>query len=107
MAEAPTIQWTGESGNTYKYWIHPIGAPFKDAAGNYIFAKETEANRWRPIYIGQTGSLRDRLTSHEKEECARKNGATHIHAHTNDKGEQARLDEETDLVRKWNPACNG
>jgi len=57
MAEAPTIQWTGQSGKTYKYWIHPLGTSLKAVAGNYIFATETDPNRWRPIYIGQTGDL--------------------------------------------------
>lgn len=102
----PDIHWEGESGRRYGYWIREIGTSFKDKPGNYIYAKETEPNRWRPIYIGQTGSLADRLADHEKEECALENGATHIHAHVNTGGEQARQAEETDLIRRWNTACN-
>jgi predicted GIY-YIG superfamily endonuclease len=102
----PDIYWEGESGAKYGYWIHPIETDFKDAPGNYIYAKETEPHRWRPVYIGQTSSLKDRLADHEKEMCAKDNGATHIHAHTASDDESKRLAEEADLIGKWNPVCN-
>lgn len=103
----PDIHWDGKSGQKYGYWIHEIGSSFKDEPGNYVYAKETEPRRWQPIYIGQTSSLADRLADHEKEACARRNGATHVHAHTTPGGETARRNEEADLIAKWNPACNG
>ena len=71
-----TIEWPGASGKRYKYWILPINAVLKDAPGNYIYAKETESRKWSPLYIGQTTSLRQRLTSHEKEASAIRRGAT-------------------------------
>lgn len=74
---APDIYWSGESGKEYGYWIHKIGTSFKDEQVNYIYAKETEPGRWRPMYVGQTSSLADRLADHEKEACAKPNGATH------------------------------
>ena len=97
--------WSGLSGEKYKYWIHPLGTTFKALPGNYIFAKETSPDHWLPVYIGQTESLRDRLGGHEKEACAKRNGATHIHAHLNS-SKQARLAEEKDLILKWKPPCN-
>ena len=66
MAE-PEIYWEGASGKKYDYWIHKIGTTFNDTSGNYIYAKESSPARWRPVYIGETGSLRDRLADHEKE----------------------------------------
>lgn len=102
----PDIHWEGQSGKSYGYWIAPIDASFKDVPGNYIFAKETKPNQWRAVYIGQAESLKERLSNHEKEPCARRNGATHIHNHTNSAGENARRAEETDLIRKWSPVCN-
>jgi len=102
----PDIHWEGQSGRTYGYWIHPLGTTFKDEPGNYIYAKETSPGRWRPIYAGQTASLGDRLADHEKEACARRNGATHVHAHTSAGGESTRRAEESDLIAKWQPACN-
>lgn len=104
---SPDIRWEGASGDKYGYWIHPIGTAFKDEAGNYIYAKETSPNEWAPVYIGQTSSLKDRLADHDKEPCAKKNGATHVHAHTDSAGEAARLGEEADLVERWAPVCNG
>lgn len=106
MAE-PDIQWEGKSGKRYGYWIHPIDTSFKDAPGNYIYAKETQPRRWRPVYIGQTSSLEDRLADHEKEACAKRNGATHLHAHTSSGTQSIRRAEESDLIDKWSPVCNG
>jgi hypothetical protein len=88
------------------YRSYPIGTQIKDESGNYIYAKETTPNRWRPIYIGQTSSLMDRLVDHEKETCAKRHGATHIHAHTSSSSEQVRKREESDLILNYSPACN-
>lgn len=100
------IHWPGQSGRTYEYWIHPLGTAFKDAPGNYVFAKQNSSGSWVPAYIGQTGSLRDRLADHEKEACAHRNGATHIHVHTSSSVESIRRNEESDLIARWQPACN-
>jgi hypothetical protein len=106
MNEADTILWDGKSGTEYKYWIHGIDAAFDEVAGNYIFAKEVTPGSYRPIYIGQSKNLGTRLENHEKEACARRNGATHIHVHTTPSGEKARKAEEADLIRRWKPVCN-
>jgi hypothetical protein len=103
--EARTILWTGQSGSKYKYSIYKIGTNFKDIAGNYVYAQETKPNSWSPKYIGQTNSLKNRLSNHEKESCAIRNGATHIHVHANS-SEVSRLSEEKDLVVNWKPPCN-
>ena len=100
-----TCDWTGKSGKKYKYYVHPLGANFKDEGGNYIFCKKNPQGRWTPQYVGQTNSLKDRLGHHEKEACAKRNGATHIHAHLNST-ESSRLVEEKDLVTNYKPTCN-
>ena len=105
MAE-PDMYWEGASGKKYGYWIYEIGTTFKDTPGNYIYAKETKPRYWRPVYIGQTSSLSDRLADHDKEACAKRNGATHIHAHTSSDSERDRRAEENDLIDKWDPVCN-
>ncbi|HXG28617.1 MAG TPA: hypothetical protein VNJ47_07205 [Nevskiales bacterium] len=104
----PDIYWEGASGQKYGYWIHGFNTAWKEASGNYIYAKETSpgSGRWVPIYIGQTKNLADRLADHEKEACARRNGATHIHAHVSSSDEAARKREEADLIAKWKPVCN-
>lgn len=107
MAEAKTIMWPGLSGKEYKYWIYLIGTTFKEEAGNYIFAKEIKQKTWSPCYIGQTKNLNQRLENHEKETCATRNGATHIHVHLTPGGETVRRAEESDLLQKWSTPCNG
>jgi predicted GIY-YIG superfamily endonuclease len=102
----PDINWEGVSGKKYGYWIHKIRTEFKDEPGSYIYAKETKPNSWAPVYIGQTSSLKNRLADHEKENCAKRNGATHIHAHTSSNTEETGKAEEIDLIRNYRPVCN-
>ena len=105
MAEK-TIMWSGASGKEYKYWIHPIGTSFKDTPGDYIFAKETAPDRWAPVYIGETDSLKKRLSNHEKMPCVKRYGGRHVHVHTSSADEKTRTAEESDLLKKWDPPCN-
>lgn len=105
MAEE-IIHWTGASGKKYKYGIYKIGTSFKDCPGNYIFAKETSPGHWRPLYIGETEDLRDRLSDHEKMPCVTRNGGTHVHVHVSSSDTDVRRIEENDLLDKWDPICN-
>ena len=105
--KAETIDWTGQSGQKYRYWIYPIGTTFTAVPGNYIFARETEPARFRPIYIGETSDLSERFDNHHKMACIKRHAATHIHVHQNDGGQVSRRQEESDLIAKWNPTCNG
>lgn len=106
MSDLGTIDWQGQSGNTYKYWIYKIGTSLKAEGGNYIFTKETSPNYFVPVYIGQTNNLDIRFDNHHKKDCITRAGATHIHAHLN-ANERDRLNEESDLIAKWKPSCNG
>ena len=105
MSNGPAIDWPGASGKRYRYYIHPLGASFPARPGNYIFAKEVRPGYWAPCYIGQTENLAERLGDHEKEACAKRHGATHVHVHENSVSATRRA-EETDLIRKWQPPCN-
>ena len=107
MAEQ-TINWHGKADKAYYYWILPIGSSMKPEPGNYVFARETEPGRFAPLYIGQTGNLKERLTDdHEKMPCIRERGATHIHTHASSEIKGDRLSEESDLIERLNPPCNG
>ncbi len=103
----PTIEWTGASGRSYRYWIYLPGTQFDAKPGNYCFAKEVSPGQYVPLYFGQTIDLSERLDSHHKMGCARLRGLTHIMAKVNEGGEAARLREEADLIARWKPACNG
>jgi len=102
-----TINWPGSSGAKYKFDIYEIGTNFNSLPGNYVFSKETKPGMWAPIYIGQTKDLSERFNDHHKMEMITRHGATHIHVHDNHYGEQARLIEEADLIKRWSPPCNG
>lgn len=106
MSEAPEVTWTGSSGRKYKYRSYPLGTSFTEVPGNYIYAKQTTPGRWSACYIGQTDNLGQRLADHEKESCAKRYGATHIHVHRNDSGESTRKAEEKDLILGAQPPCN-
>lgn len=101
-----TCNWAGKSGKVYSYHVFPLGFAFKgDQPGNYIYAKTVAPGKWVAQYIGQTKDLKDRLGDHEKEACAKRKGATHIHAHLNPTV-VARLVEEKDLIQNFDPSCN-
>ena len=95
----------GNQMHKYKYWIYPMGTSFKEEPGNYIFAKQTPGS-WSPCYMGQTKNLNERLENHEKEACAKRHGATHIHVHLTAGGEAVRKAEEKDLIIRWKSPCN-
>ena len=102
---AKTCDWTGKSGTKYNYTIYQIGGDWNDVGGNYIFAYESSPHTWTAVYIGETESFKDRLPNHNELPCIKRNGGTHIHAHTNENSE-ARLAEERDLLANHTTACN-
>ena len=104
MNDVPTITWLGQSGKHYRYWICPLGSYLGYEPGNYIFAKETTPGHWVPCYIGQTENLSTGVG--DREAFARRNGATHIHAHLKPGGEAVRRAEVTDLNVNWKPHSN-
>jgi hypothetical protein len=106
MEEAPIWFWTGISGTEYRFAIYPLGTSFNELPGNYIFAKQAPNGSWETCYIGQAENMKERLSNHEKQACAIRHGATHIHAHVNFIGEQARCIEEKDLILRHEPPCN-
>lgn len=106
MTDVPTVIWTGASGKKYTYYVYKLPPNFVAKPGNYIFAKTNSQNQWEAAYIGETENLSERFDNHHAMPCINRNGATHIQAHVTNGGKQARLNEETDLVRNYNPTCN-
>ncbi len=103
-----TIHWDGVSGSKYKYLIYPLPIPvFNSTPGNYVFVKETEPGSYRPIYVGETSDLSERFDNHHKMPCIQSEGATHITVHTSGSNADTRRAEESDIVNKWSPTCNG
>ncbi len=102
-----THPWNGFSGRTYIYQVLPISKINElSGPGGYIFAK-VFGGYWVPIYVGQTSNLSERFDHHHAMPCIRRNGATHIHVRANFGGEDARRAEESDLIARYHPPCNG
>ena len=108
MSNEPTIDFTGNSGATYRYWFlsELTAAGIKVVAGNYAFVKRLPNGNFVPLYFGQAENLQDRIPTHERWADAVRAGATNVVAHSTQGGEKARLDEERDLIQRWNPALN-
>jgi hypothetical protein len=103
---ADTCNWPGISGKSYAYEIYPFEYPLKAEAGNYIYAKVNAKNLWEPLYIGEAEDLKSRVATHEKRDCVRRNGVTHIHAHLTPGDRSIRLNEETDIRNNFTTTCN-
>lgn len=105
---ADTIDWPGKSGKTYRYWFASKmkNPSMKEEAGNYMFVKK-RTDGWVPVYVGETGNLNTRHTSHPELPCVTRNGGTHLMAHTTSGGKDKRRSEEADLINYWFPPCNG
>ena len=110
MTTTTKVNWQGTSGTVYPYDVFQLNTSWNDVPGNYIFAKRNSSGNWVPLYIGETVSLKNRLTplsGHENWPCASRNGATHIHAHSSSPSLATRRSEESDLISRFQPACNG
>lgn len=101
-----TVNWHGQSGKSYCYWLSEPSDSFKDEGGNYAFVKQLRNGNFVPLYFGETRSLRTRIPGHEYWAAAVRLGATHVMTHTTPAGEAARLAEERDLIQHWNPPLN-
>jgi len=101
-----TTTWVGKSGKKYQYTIHELNTNFRPVSANYIIAKKTIPEDWKPIYIGESGNLNECFQNHKKWSCITKNGATHILVHETSPDPGVRLDEESDLLAKIKTSCN-
>lgn len=103
-----TVDWTGKSGTTYKYWslTNITAAGIQAMEGNYVFARRLPNGNLVPLYFGEAGDLQARIPNHERWLQAFHLGATHVMAHSTPAGERARRAEERDLVQYWNPPLN-
>lgn len=106
MSDIVTL--TGLSGRKYDYYIRRITDDWLDKPGNYVFAGPVShgiLQGWTIPYVGETISLKTRLTGHERWQSAIRLGASHVLAHVN-LNAVARLAEERDLIRAYNPPLN-
>ena len=110
-----TVFWTGGSGRSYVFNIHPINTfdlqptdtQFNAEAACYIFTKENAQKSWDAIYIGETHDLSERFDNHHKLPCIGNHRATHICVYTDGMDNYLqRLTVEKDLLANEDPPCN-
>lgn len=88
----------------YHFEVHPHEANWPEAPGLYVFAR-LQIGQWAALYVGQTGSLRKRIPTHQRWPGAKRFGATHIHARV-EWIERERLAIEADLIQGLQPPMN-
>lgn len=111
MSEIGTLTLVGASGKEYIFNVYPIDTEFKALGAVYYISKRTEkpdgsGGSHEQIYIGETGDLSDRFDSHHKADCFKDHNANCISIHQ-ESNEQTRLVIESDLVKAYDPPCNG
>lgn len=93
-----------------EFFVHPIGAVFKQRPGVYAFAANYAESRYSLLYIGQTVNLDQRVgsnvASHEKYKAAIGFGANVMLVRLFLGPEQARIDIETALLNNYAPPLN-
>ncbi len=100
MAERQTCTWTGASGRKYVYDVYHRHHKMAQQAGNFVYAKMDEHNRWVPIYIGEGDLTQRAAVEQDRVACIDAKGATHVHLHVNFDKEN-RLAEERDLLANF------
>jgi hypothetical protein len=102
----PSITLRGASGANYPFIVYRWGTQFNPVCAVYGILALRNDGLYHVVYIGQTGNCNERFDAHHKAFCFTRNGATHIGLLL-ETSEPRRLAIETDLVRGYNPPCNG
>ena len=97
--------FTGASGKQYAFNVYPAGTSFIDDGAVYIFASYNPYREYFVAYVGETGSMKDRIPGHEKWDCAKEYGADSICVLW-ENSLLSRLTIEQDLIEAYNPPCN-
>ncbi|WP_398473171.1 hypothetical protein [Tardiphaga sp.] len=104
------ISWIGQLGTQYEFQLDPIRTIYRDIPGVYIFCQSIGGNLWKPLYVGETSSMRRRLTdeldAHHSFGAVLLNGATHLSTLHVSSGLAERFRIETDLRHALRPCCN-
>jgi excinuclease UvrABC nuclease subunit len=78
-----------------------LNTQFNAVGGVYLILKQKTV-----LYVGQTGDLLRRFDAHHKESSWRHHQADRI-AVVVVSSERERLQIESDLIKSYNPVCNG
>ena len=105
----PHQNWKAYSGApTYEVRKNSPSDRWPKEPGNYIFVRHTDS-RLVPVYAGSSDNLKESLSNpdlHERADCIRKEGATHIHAALSHGNVSRREDRHAYFVHVFAPPCN-
>ena len=106
---ATIVTFKGASGNTYEFAAYAMSTSFNNVGAIYIFTAQYYDNqgtsRYRPLYIGKTSELGDRISGHEKQGCVNQNGGNTICVYTESSATK-RTEIENDLLANYSTPCN-
>lgn len=94
-----TVRW-----RNYHFYICDFYGPWKDDGGVYIFSGFDQRNGWEALYVGKTGSFRNRIPCHERWVEAAGLGATNVLAMLAPADLQARVEQA--LIEEFQPPLN-
>lgn len=111
MTNIPKVTFSGISGEKYNFEVYAKNVSFNDVSCVYIFTKRVPkplgGGTHYPLYVGQTGELKTRMSQHHKWDEVNKKGCSHICVHRTDGiSESDRLLIERDLILGLNCPCN-
>ena len=109
MEKIENLYLHDKDGDEYIFEIYPAGSRFWDIPGVYAFVKRTTDRHGvrdtSILYVGRTGSFKDRLARSNKLEDAELMGMTHV-AVMEVLDENHRKSIEIALIDTFNPPLN-
>ena len=98
-------------GQTHDFQVFPLGTPFVERPGLYVFCAPIAQGNWDALYVGQTHDLQARvgtgLSTHHQYLSAIIAGATHIAVELFPGPETQRLAAEKEVISALSPRLNG
>ena len=108
MGKIADATFKGKFG-TYAFEVYTTDTIFNSVGAVYIFSKRIVGLDGKGthtfLYIGQTNSLRERISNHERLPCVRRHGVNCICVHR-DGDANSRQHKEIDLLSVNKTPCN-
>jgi hypothetical protein len=111
-AERTMLQafWRGAEGRMYEFLLDPLGSPYLDRPGIFVFCKSDGAGGWYPIFVGETESFARTLTPEFENdaawECIGAADPTHVGTLHWPGSPSDRRTAANDLIGGIKPLCN-
>ena len=83
-----------------------FGDVVKSQSGVYLATTETSDGSHNILYAGESGDIKERLGSHEKESCWERNKVNGVYIFTYYCNKAERESLEGQIRRELNPVCN-